>query len=222
MRRPNEEDKGGGSLHPSKNLDALKTAQESLIQASQRSEGDLAPAALFSVRACSRRLRRGSSRHLSIDHAINMDEAVHHAARINLPLAAHATIHWVGTDSGDDPDGKRFAKVREGLDKYLLRRGITGGLTAVWCRECRAHTDVVHCHLLFHLPPEFCSGANLLQIEAALNRLVSRHGNGLWGEFAVKLTIHRDPDGLYLLKGGNRDVWREFNIKKQWRERAPK
>jgi hypothetical protein len=27
----------------------------------------------------------------------------------------------------------------------------TGGLTCVWCRECKAHTDIVHCHLLFHL-----------------------------------------------------------------------
>ncbi len=38
------------------------------------------------------------------------------------------------------------------------------------------------------------------------------------GEFAVKLTIHRDPDGLYLIKGGDRQVWGHFNIRKEWRK----
>jgi hypothetical protein len=147
-----------------------------------------------------------------------MVEAVRHAREIGQPLVAHATIHWSGTDAQDDPDGKRFAKVREHLDKYLGRRGIRGGLTGIWCRECRAHTDVVHSHLLFHLPLEFRRGAKLLQIEAALNRLVARHGGGLWGEFAVNLTIHPHADGLYLLKGGNREVWRQFKIRKEWRE----
>lgn len=157
-------------------------------------------------------------KHISLAQATNIVAAVHYAKESGRSLVAHATIHWSGTDAWDDADGKRFARVREGLDKHLGRCGIPGGLTGIWCRECKAHTDTVHCHLLFHLPAEFCSGAKFLQIEAAINRLVARHGNGLWGEFAVNLTTHRNPDGLYLLKGGNRDVWRRFKIKKQWRE----
>ena len=52
---------------------------------------------------------------------------------IGLPLVAHLTIHWAYTNVGDDPDGKRFAKVREGVGKWLLRRGIE--FAAVWCIE---------------------------------------------------------------------------------------
>jgi hypothetical protein len=134
------------------------------------------------------------------------------------PLVAHATIHWSGTVVFDDRDGTLFAKVREGLHKCLLRRRIAGGLSAVWCRECKAHTDIVHCHLLFHLPPEYRKGTKLLQVEEAIYRLVSRHGNGILGEFALKLTIHTDPNGLYLIKGGGRHVWERFNIRREWRE----
>ena len=37
-------------------------------------------------------------------------------------------------------------------------------------------------------------------------------------KYAVKLKIWRDPDGLYLLKGGGPEVWKRFRIKKKWRE----
>jgi hypothetical protein len=60
----------------------------------------------------------------------------------------------------------------------------------------------VHCHLIFHLPTEYRTGAKLEEIKAAIERLVDRHGDGILGEFAVKLTLWPDPDGLYLLKGG--------------------
>src|SRR5262249_18052898 len=112
--------------------------------------------------------RPRGSRHLSLAQATNLIEAVDYARTIALPLTAHATIHWSGTVVFDDPDGNLFAKVREGLHKWLLRRGVVSGLTCVWCRECKAHTDIVHCHLLFHLPAEYRSGARLLQTEAAL------------------------------------------------------
>ena len=120
----------------------------------------------------------------------NIIEAVDHARAIGRPLIAHATIHWSGTVVFDDHDGQLFAKVREGFNKWLLRRGIVGGLTCVWCRECKAHTDIVHCHLLFHLPVEYRTGARFLQTETALFRLVGRHGGGILGEFAVKITLH--------------------------------
>jgi hypothetical protein len=51
-----------------------------------------------------------------------------------------------------------------------------------------------------------------------LFRLIGRHGSGILGEFAVKLTIHPDPDGLYLIKGGDRKVWEHFKIRREWRK----
>ena len=103
------------------------------------------------------------SKYISIPQATNIIEAVKFAKSIDLPLVAHLTLHWSGTVAFDDPDGSRFAKVREGLSKVLLRRGIPPAW--VWCRECKAHTDIVHCHLLFHLPAEYRTGAKLDEIE---------------------------------------------------------
>ena len=183
------------NLFASKNLDVPETSHDSVSQADKGSAGDLTPEPLLSVvcphTAPSEEQRRSyrphGSKHLSLDQATNIIEAVDYARTIGLPLVAHATIHWSGTVAFDDPGGKLFAKVREGLHKWLLRRGIASGLTCVWCRECKAHTDIVHCHLLFHLPVEYRMGARFLQTEAALYRLVGRHGGGILGEFAVKL-----------------------------------
>jgi hypothetical protein len=60
-----------------------------------------------------RRYPPHGSKCLSLGQATNIIEAVDHARAINLPLGAHATIHWAGTDAFDDPGGKLFAKVRE-------------------------------------------------------------------------------------------------------------
>ena len=69
----------------------------------------------------------------------------------------------------------------------------------------------------------------LLQVEAALHRLVSRCA-GRPDDYAVKLKVPTDGDlpglyngrsydGLYLLKGGGRPVWKLFHrIKKDWRK----
>jgi len=131
-------------------------------------------------------------------------------------LVAHLTIHWSGSVAFDDHDGTRFAKVREGLAKVLFRRGIPAAW--VWCRECKTHTDIVHSHLLFHLPIEYRSGEKLSEIESHIERLVDRHGDGILGEFAVRLEIWPDPDGLYLIKGGGPNVWKLFpRIRKAWR-----
>ena len=43
-----------------------------------------------------------------------------------------------------------------------------------------------------------------------MERLVDRHGDGISGEYAVKLEIWPDPDGLYLIKGGGPKVWKLF------------
>ena len=70
------------------------------------------------------RYRPVGSNYISVPQATNLIEAVNFAKSIGLPLVAHLTIHWSGTVAFDDPDGTRFAKVREGLAKVLLRRGI--------------------------------------------------------------------------------------------------
>jgi hypothetical protein len=212
---------------PRKNLDVQETFQDRDVKAAQGSEEDSPGESLLSVVSESgaerrhreaRRYRPHGTKCLNLYQATNVIEAVDYTREIGRPLVAHATIHWSGTVAFDDHDGSRFAKLREGFHKYLLRRRIPGGLSAVWCRECRAHTDIVHCHLLFHLPEECRKGAKLLQIEAAIYRLVARHGDGILGGFAVKLTLHPDPDGLYIIKGGNREVWEQFRLRKEWRQ----
>jgi hypothetical protein len=162
------------------------------------------------------RYRTKGTKYISTSQAANIVRAVAFAKSIGLPLVAHLTIHWSGTVAFDDPDGTRFAKVREGLSKVLFRRGIP--VAWVWCRECKAQTDIVHSHLLFHVPAEYRFGRKLAELRATLERLVGRHAVGIWSEYAVKLKIWRDPDGLYLLKGGGPEVWRRFRIKKKFRE----
>jgi hypothetical protein len=162
--------------------------------------------------------RRGTKR-LSLPQASNIMAAVAFAREIGTPLNAHATIHWVGTEVGDDPNGERFAKVREGFDKWLKRQGILGGLTAIWVRERKSGgmSEVVHCHMLFHLAHPFFKGRKRIQVESALERLVDRHGNGNYADYTVKLTFPSNPNGLYLLKGGGPDVWRRFGVPSCWR-----
>ena len=79
--------------------------------------------------------------------------------------------------------------------RYRVRRA--------WCieRMSRGQADVVHCHLLFHLPVEY-RAKRQLQVEAAIFRLVKRHGRGYWAEEVIDLRFHDNPDGKYLIKGG--------------------
>ena len=64
-----------------------------------------------------------ASKYITMRQATNIIEAVRFARLIGLPLVAHLTIHWSLTDAGDDPDGKFFAKVREGLRQVADRHG---------------------------------------------------------------------------------------------------
>jgi hypothetical protein len=157
------------------------------------------------------------SKYIDPRQAANIIEAVRFAKLINLPLVAHLTIHWSLTDVGDDADGSLFAKFREGLDKWLNRHGIE--FAAVWARErqSRGQSDVVHCHLLFHLPEEYRRGRNLQDVEAAISRLIERHGRGITHEAVAKVVIHNDPDGKYLIKGGGPKVWKKFKLRKEHR-----
>jgi hypothetical protein len=209
------------------NLDVVRTSHDQENLQPKDSAGETGPDPHLSVvrpfpaqpsrqRKHRGRYRTHGSKYISVLQATNIIEAVKFAKAIGLPLVAHLTIHWSGTVVFDDHGGSRFAKVREGLAKVLLRRGIPTAWA--WCRECKAHTDIVHCHLLFHLPVEYRSGPKLAEMEAHLVRLVDRHGNGILGEFAARLVIWPDPDGLYLIKGGGPLVWRQFpRIRKDWR-----
>ena len=135
------------------------------------------------------------ARGFTLRQAKNPMAAVAFAREIGTPLNAHATIHWVGTDAGDDPDGSRFAKLREGFDKWLKRQGIPGGLTSIWVRErlSGGRAEVVHCHMLFHLAHPFLDRRKRLQVERALERLIDRHGRGNYADYTLKLTFPRGP-----------------------------
>jgi hypothetical protein len=169
-----------------------------------------------------------ASKRITMRQASNMMEAVAFAKFIDLPLGAHLTIHWAYTDIGDDPDGKLFAKVREGLSKWAHRQRFP--FTGIWARErmSRGQAEVVHCHLLFHLPVEYRKGARLLQVEAAIYRLIRKHGRrdsdkhgyGYWADEVIKLQLYDNPDGKYLIKGGGPDVWKRFGIRKEHRRFA--
>jgi len=122
---------------------------------------------------------RRSSKRITLRQAENLIEALAFAREIGTPLNAHLTIHWVGTKVGDDPDGRRFARFREGFDKWLKRNGLLSGLTGIWVRErlSGGSAEVVHCHMLFHLAHPFFRGRKHNQVVRALERTFGC----LWG-----------------------------------------
>ena len=220
----------------SKNLDVSRTSRDTKIDDTKGVQGELASAPYLSSLCASapqphqqpdqgyqylrRHYRIGGTKYITVTQATNVIEAVKFAKLIGLPLVAHLTIHWAFTDACDDPDGKLFAKFREGLNKWTRRHGFD--LTSVWSRERMSggQAEVVHCHLLFHLPIEYRSGARLLQVEAAIYRLIKRHGRDHWAEQVIKLVIHDKspyPDGKYLIKGGGAKVWKLFRLRKEHR-----
>jgi hypothetical protein len=72
----------------------------------------------------------------------------------------------------------------------------------------------------FTLPVEYRSGPRLLQVEAAIGRLVRRHAGGILHEKAIELMLHDKPpypDGKYLIKGGGPKVWKLFRLRKEHR-----
>lgn len=156
------------------------------------------------------------TKHISLCQADSIIEAARYAGEIGLPLNAHCTIMWNGTDAFADTDGKLFAKVREGLSKALHRRGIP--FTAVWARESGELHKGEHAHMVFHLPPEWRKGERLTEINQVIERLVDRHGGGIWGDWTVDLTLHSNGDMRYLLKGGTPEVWSKHRVKIDWRK----
>jgi hypothetical protein len=97
---------------------------------------------------------------------------------------------------------KLFAKLRYLLDKRFRRKfGIE--LTAIWARErhrnkrTRQQSEVVHSHLLFHLPPR-----HRLEAEKDIEELVTLVARQILDDRTIELTFPANPDGKYLLKGG--------------------
>ena len=211
-----------------KNLDVVRTSQDPEMGCPKVGAAEFAPAPLLSslgTRTAQpatrhprrKRYRAGRSKYITVSQATNIIEAVAFAKSVDLRLVAHLTLHWSLTDAGDDPDGRLFAKVREGLDKWLGRRAIA--FAAAWARERQAggQSDVEHCHLLFHLPVEYLTGARLRRVEAAISRLVQLHARGMTHERAIDLRIHSNPDGKYLIKGGGPKVWKLFRLRNEHR-----
>jgi hypothetical protein len=213
----------------SKNLDVRETSQVQGTDCTKGIRRELASAPHLSSLCASaaqpdhqpeypprrRRYRVGGTKYITLPQATNIIEAVSFAKLIGLPLVAHLSIHWSLTDVGDDPNGKLFARFREGLNKWFNRRGIV--FAAAWARERQAcgQSDVEHCHLLFHLPVEYRTGKKLLEVEDAMSRLVERHGRGILHEKAIDLRVHANPDGKYLIKGGGRKIWKRFRLRKE-------
>jgi hypothetical protein len=71
---------------------------------------------------------------------------------------------------------------------------------------------------------EYRKGARLLQVEAAIYRLIKKHGrrdgdkhgHGYWADEVIKLVIHDYPDGKYLIKGCGPKVWKRTGRARQF------
>jgi hypothetical protein len=136
-----------------------------------------------------------------------------------LPLNTHLTVHWGGTLAGDDPYGNLFARLRYLLDKRFRRKyGIP--LTGIWVRErhrnkrTRQQSEVVHSHLLLHLPPRF-----RVLARKDIDQLVTLVAGRILDDCTIELTFPHNPDGKYLLKGGTPALWEAFGLPTKWRSK---
>jgi hypothetical protein len=168
---------------------------------------------------------RKPNKHIKTRQARNMMEGLAFARDIGTPLTAHLTIHWGGTGACDDADGSRFAKFRYLLHKRLKRQNVQGGLTGIWVLErhrnkhTRQMSEVVHSHLLLHLPSHFERNPYREAFEQAVEELVELVGNGNLHDRTIALTFPNNPDGKYLLKGATRAVWEHYNSPDKWRNK---
>jgi hypothetical protein len=78
-------------------------------------------------------------------------------------------------------------------------------------------SDVEHCHLLFHLPVEYRTGKRLVQVKDAIYRLIKHHARDYSDERVIKLVIHDNPDGKYLIRGVRPKVWKKFGVRRKHR-----
>ena len=148
-----------------------------------------------------------------------MMEGLSFAREIGMPLNTHLIVHWGGTLAGDDPDGNLFARLRYLLDKRF-RRKYNIPLTGIWARErhrnkrTQQQSEVVHSHLLLHLPIRFRVSAR-----KDVDQLVTLVAGQILDDRTIELTFPHNPDGKYLLKGGTPAVWKAFNLPDKWRSK---
>ena len=110
-------------------------------------------------------------------------------------------------DYGRDWTSGSSDKAYPAADRHMVRERRSGG-----------RAEVVHCHLLFHLAHPFLAAGGRSRSRAALERLIDRHGRGNYADHTLKLTFPRNPNGVYLLKGGGPDVWQAFGVPMSWRK----
>ena len=208
------------------NLDVARTSQHPETGCKKGIAGGLAePPLLSSLGAYTaqpdhqqkhrRRYRPGGTQYITVAQATNIIDAVEYAKFIGLPLVAHLTIHWAYTDLGDDPDGKLFARLREGLNKWLQRHGTM--FAGAWCvSACRV------------VKPRWCtviccstcrsSSAPKGSFKSRRRSIASFSGTArLLGRTSDRPSDPRNPDGKYLIKGGGPKVWKQFHLRKEHR-----
>jgi hypothetical protein len=148
-----------------------------------------------------------------------MMEGLFFAREIGKLLNTPLIIHWGGTLAGDDSNGELLAKLRYLLDKRFRRKyGIP--LIAIWVRErhrtkrTRQQSEVVHSHLLLHLPSRWREA-----VRRDVTELVTLVARQILDDRTIELTFPSNPDGEYLLKGGTPAVWEEFDVPTKWRSK---
>ena len=86
-------------------------------------------------------------------------------------------------------------------------------LTGIWVRErhrskrTRQQSEVVHSHLLLHLPVRYRAAAR-----EDVDRLVTLMARQILGDRTIELTFPSNTDGKDLLKGGTQAVWKAFGL----------
>jgi hypothetical protein len=78
----------------------------------------------------------------------------------------------------------------------------------------RQKSDVVHSHLLLHLPARFRISAG-----NDVNQLITLVARQILDDRTIELTFPLNHDGKYFLKGGTSAVWDSFGLPNKWRSR---
>jgi hypothetical protein len=79
-------------------------------------------------------------------------------------------------------------------------------------KRTRRQSEVVHSHLLLHLPIRYREVAR-----QDVEQLVALVAWQILDGRTIELTFPTNPDGKYLLKGGTPAVWDAFGLPDKWR-----
>jgi hypothetical protein len=148
---------------------------------------------------------------LTIDRRAARDilAAADFAKEIEAHLNTLVTIAWAFTKAGDDPNGALMALLREGLRKFLARKGQAAFW--IWVRERPDPSHPEHAHIVMHVPTDLRK-----QLASTVRRLVKHHAGSVRAH-AIAITYHSNNDVRYLLKGTSKKMQEELDIKLEWR-----